>query len=307
MYVMNTEFSIITYNINGLPWRLDLRELPWYLKPIAWIVKLIRGTTELKIASEAPREDYTKDLGHKISEIFPDLVCFQEDFQYHKILQDACGLSYAWGTWTGGFDLGKLLSSMKLFPKPHFKADGLGLAVKDSRVRIVSEDIIPWETSYGYVSHASDELTAKGFRHYRLLVSLREPLDLYIVHLDADWGTSGETDIDGDIEARGSQLRQLAEYIKTYPPTGPVVIVGDTNSDPRLPWDVDNLDQNLWIPLLESLGLVFQEAVPQTTDPDVDRLWWSGNALELVSSDYRTDFGGLSDHRPLLVKFKYTV
>lgn len=37
--------KILTYNVDGLPESLDLNNLPWILKPIAWIYKLIKGTT----------------------------------------------------------------------------------------------------------------------------------------------------------------------------------------------------------------------------------------------------------------------
>ena len=34
--------KIITYNVDGLPESLDLRDLPWIFKPIVWIYKLIK-------------------------------------------------------------------------------------------------------------------------------------------------------------------------------------------------------------------------------------------------------------------------
>ena len=42
------ELKVLTYNVDELPEKLDLKELPWILKPIGWIYKLIKGTSFIK-------------------------------------------------------------------------------------------------------------------------------------------------------------------------------------------------------------------------------------------------------------------
>ena len=39
------EIKLATYNIDGLPEQLDLNDLPWLFKPIAWVYKMFKGTT----------------------------------------------------------------------------------------------------------------------------------------------------------------------------------------------------------------------------------------------------------------------
>ena len=41
------KIKVATYNIDGLPDKIDLKELPWTLKPVCWVYKLIKGTTEV--------------------------------------------------------------------------------------------------------------------------------------------------------------------------------------------------------------------------------------------------------------------
>ena len=36
--------KLATYNIDGLPEQLDLRQLPWVLRQLAWAYRLAKGT-----------------------------------------------------------------------------------------------------------------------------------------------------------------------------------------------------------------------------------------------------------------------
>jgi predicted glycosyltransferase involved in capsule biosynthesis len=69
-------------------------------------------------------------------------------------------------------------------------------------MEIILEEIIPWEKSHGYFSHANDKLTMKGFRHYILKKNVSF-LDVYIVHLDADfYHPENCSDVSKDIATR---------------------------------------------------------------------------------------------------------
>ena len=40
--------KLVTYNIDGLPSRLDLKMLPWVFKPFVWIYKLFKKELYVK-------------------------------------------------------------------------------------------------------------------------------------------------------------------------------------------------------------------------------------------------------------------
>ena len=83
---MNKQVKIITYNIDGLPESLDLNDLPFILKPIAWIYKLIKKTTLVKINDNKNVCLNTQLISKYLSLNNPDIICVQEDFNYHKEL-----------------------------------------------------------------------------------------------------------------------------------------------------------------------------------------------------------------------------
>jgi hypothetical protein len=191
--------KVVSYNIDGLPEKVDLRELPLLLRPLSWVYRLFKGTTLVTINDDKGKAEKIAKIGHRLSESGADIICLQEDFNYHTVLESALA-EYRSGTYTGGFDIKWLFKSVKWLPIPRFKADGLNIFVKN--MQIVSEEIVPWEKSHGYLSHANDKLTMKGFRHY----TLRKEeifIEMYIVHMDADfYHPENCPDVSKDINAR---------------------------------------------------------------------------------------------------------
>lgn len=283
------EVRLVTYNIDGLPSELDLKDLPWILRPISWVYKLFKGTTKITINDNPNRAADIVEISKYLNSLNADIITVQEDFNYHKELMSNL-TDYTDSTHTGDISLDHFFSKVEWDPLPRFKADGLNL-IKNNRVLIAAEDIVPWNVSNGYIGHANDKLTHKGFRYYRMYVDYRR-IDLYVVHMDADfYDPVNNPDVSGDYTARREQLLQLLEYIQEKNSNNPTIILGDTNSVDKYSWDKENID------LLRVYGFIETEIDNQ----DVDRLFYKGD-IEVVDAYY--GICGLSDHRPLIVDLK---
>ena len=307
---MEKSIRLVTYNVDGLPEEIDLKCLPWYLKFITLIYYCIKGTTKVRVNDNSGVTDCIKRISSWLSGINSDIIGVQEDFDYHDILYSDLVNSYSCGTYEGGL----LSGGIDIFPYPRLEADGLGLMIKNDRVKILEEDCIKWKKSYGYFSHANDKLIEKGFRFYCLLIDGEVKLDLYIVHMDADfYDPVNCPDVSDDVNARKSQLCQIVDYVKGRNKFGihnPIIIMGDTNSSVKYEWDIENIENNLLIPINRINGLCIYESIPGNMR-DVDRVFYVNDD----KSDYyllsgNCEFGGddvigLSDHRPLISEFSF--
>lgn len=298
------EFKIITYNIDGLPETLDLNTLPWILRPIAWIYKLFKGTTIVTVNDGTGKAEKIKEISKDLSHA--DIVCVQEDFNYHEELTESLK-DFESGTYMGGFDLSKVFSMVKWLPIPRFKADGLGIFVKKP-FEIASEEIIPWDKSYGYFTHANDKLTMKGFRHYVLKRNGKEFVEVYIVHMDADFYDPEKCpDVSKDIEARKCQLQQLTSNILSHEVKNPIIVIGDTNSSEKYEWDRENIEKYLLEPINSTSNISIKELIPSNYR-DVDRIFYISkkdkkSQLTMKECLYNLDNRGLSDHYSLETSF----
>ena len=294
------ELKVLTYNVDELPEKLDLKKLPWILKPISWIYKLIKGTSFIKINDNPNNHSY--EIGEYLLKSNPDIAVLQEDFNYHGELMLILGEEYNDTTHTGKIDF----KNIKWFPYPKFKADGLNLLVKKG-IRIFLEDIVKWNKSYGYVSNANDLLTTKGFRFYNIMFN-GVTLDVYNIHMDADF-YNGSINVDKDLKARRSQFEQLVEYIKLRKNSNihnPIIIMGDTNSYDKYDWDVDNIKVHLIHELDHEFEFSVNEALPHNFS-DCDRIFYINNVysdfeLRLKECYFDVDTK-LSDHYPLIATF----
>lgn len=302
---MKTNIKLITYNIDGLPEQLDLNDLPLIFKPIAWIYKLFKGTTIIKINDNKDTEKKTLSISNYLSSTEADVIGVQEDFNYHDCLMEFLNILYNSSTFTGKIDLSDAFHSIKWFPYPRFKADGLNLITNKSRVLVKDEKIVKWEKSYGYFSHANDKLTTKGFRVYTLNVDGID-VDVYILHMDADfYNPSTCIDIEGDIEARKSQLQQLSKFIIDKNSINPSIIMGDTNSTEKYEWDRENINEYLLNPINSTSNLHIQEAIPSNY-VDVDRLFYINTTYSPYTIEVNNCFFDknlcYSDHKPLITE-----
>ena len=290
------KLRIVSYNIDGLPEKLNLADLPWYLTPIAWVYKAVKGTTEIRINDGSDRAEKIEEISEYLNSLNPDIIVVQEDFNFHKELMSSL-TSYADSTHTGDISLKNLMSKTEWRPFPRFKADGLNI-LTTGNYELVEETIVPWKKCNGYVDHANDKLTKKGFRHCMIQYNpftndLCRFLDLYAIHMDADFYNPEKCpDVSKDIEARKAQVKQLLQYIEKEDSARPIIIVGDTNCA-EYEWDKETIQ------LLLDAG--FTEA-KNDTESAVDRLFYKdglGRPIRVSSVEYGRS--GLSDHRPLIV------
>ena len=143
-----------------------------------------------------------KIIGQLLNESGADIVCVQEDFQYHSILAEQM-TNYPYTTYTsGGVPVG----------------DGLNIF---SKYPIYNVDRVAWEEFNGILDAANDGLTPKGM--LKCTVDVNGVLaDVYDIHLDA-YGSLE------DNLAKKAQLIQLCNYIDANSEGRPVAITGDFN------------------------------------------------------------------------------
>lgn len=285
--------KIVTYNIDGLPETLDLKDLPWIFQPFVWIYQLFTKTTIIHLNDNAGRSEATKKISAYLKDF--DIVGIQEDFNYHKELTSELK-DRNWGTFQGAIDFSKIFSMVKWF---RYKSDGLNL-ITSPEVSIIDEEIIEWKNSYGYFSHCNDKLTRKGFRRYLLKVNKTGKLfTVYVLHADA----SESVECVKDSDTRRKQFTQLTDYINNRNEPWPLIILGDTNCSSS-DMEKETIEEYLIKPLKENLSITdVTQALPNN---DLDRVFavntrYSDNKIVLKNCEYGIE--GLSDHRPFIVEF----
>ena len=293
------KLKVLTYNVDCLPEIIDLKDLPWILKPIVWIYKLIKKTTLIRINDN----EISSSKLNKIKDYFinsgSNIIGIQEDFNYHKEI-------YPEDYYKDSNHEGKIeISNLKWFPFPRFKANGLNLFTSLDILHVY-EEFNKWNKSNGYISHANDLLVTKGFKYFHIFYK-DVYLDIYIVHMDADfYHPENCPDISKDSEARESQFKQLVDDIKEKHSRNPIIIMGDTNCYNKYEWDVNNIELNLKHAIKDCPELEFNEAIPNNYS-DCDRIFYINNLycrkkLELEDCYFDLETR-LSDHRPLIATF----
>ena len=143
-----------------------------------------------------------RKLGKMLNESGADVVCVQEDFQYHDLLA-AQMKNYPYRTFTsGGIPLG----------------DGLNIF---SKYPLYNVERVTWETFSGILTNDNDGLTPKGFLKCTLDVN-GILLDLYDIHTDAYKTMEDQL-------AKKAQFIQLRDYVDAHSAGRPVLITGDFN------------------------------------------------------------------------------
>ena len=300
--------KLLTYNIDGLPESLDLRQLPWVLRPLAWFYRLVKGTYIVRVNDNDGVAGKIAEMSRRLADLKPDIIAVQEDFNYHDQL--TAGLQgYGCGTHTGGITF----QNVRWLPYPRCKADGLGLLVRQDMVMMDDERIVPWRKSHGYFGHANDRLTQKGFRRYTVTVGDCVEIDVYVVHMDADYyHPILRPDVNKDVAARRAQLQQLTDYIiARYDECNdrPAIIMGDTNCNYGYEWDKELIEYYLRLPLHVHRSLQVDEGEGKYNVGSVDRLFVVNNYcsrfwLRIKSSLPDKSFKGLSDHLPLVAEIE---
>ncbi|MBQ7595824.1 MAG: endonuclease/exonuclease/phosphatase family protein, partial [Clostridia bacterium] len=143
-----------------------------------------------------------KIFGKMLNESAADIVCVQEDFQYHGTLAKQM-TNYPYQTFTsGGIPAG----------------DGLNVF---SKYPIYNIERVAWNEYCGTLTNDNDGLTPKGF--LKCTVDFDGVLiDVYNIHTDASRTMEDQL-------AKKAQFIQLEEYIRQNSAGMPVMITGDMN------------------------------------------------------------------------------
>ncbi len=250
-------------------------------------------------------------LGNAIVQQGWDIVGMSEDFNFHSELTAPLSTLYYIGTHGG--KVSNLTNS----------TDGLGiLLAKRDGASFADETRVKWNDHYGETDHGADGLIDKGFRYYAVTLAAGFVVDVYVLHMDAESDQK-------DIEARTSQLKQLAEYIKGHTHNRPILIIGDTNCR----YTRDTLEEDLINSINSVAGLTIKDAwVELVRDGDypvkgsnalmiwdlgfrkgevVDKIFYiniDGAPLQIKANTYELaqPEGWPSDHWPAIVNFTLT-
>ena len=95
---------LVTYNVDGLPDKLNLKDLPWILKPFGWIYRLYTGTNEVIVNDGTDRKAQSEEISKYLKSFNADIIAVQEDFNYHKELMSNL-TDYTDSTHTGDISL----------------------------------------------------------------------------------------------------------------------------------------------------------------------------------------------------------
>ena len=130
------------------------------------------------------------------------IVCVQEDFQFHDLLAKQM-TDYPYKTYTsGGIPVG----------------DGLNVF---SKYPIYNVERVAWTEFYGILKHDNDALTPKGFLKCTIDAD-GVLIDLYDIHTDASKTVEDQL-------AKRAQFEQLKAYIDVHSADRPVLVTGDFN------------------------------------------------------------------------------
>ena len=230
-----------------------------------------------------------------------DIVSVQEDFAYHDDLISQLTLPYM-TEHSGNVVVG----------------DGMNIF---SRFPIYLETRYEWEDRYGLINNGADQLTPKGILYTSIEIEPGYFVDVYDIHTDADCDEKS-------LEARRSNMNQLAALINERSVGHAVIVIGDTNSR------YTRAEDNFETAVLETCGLrdpwvdfkcggiapadgeaLFDYDNPNSAGHEVvDKIRYrSGKNVELTALSYDlldtefTDADGnqLSDHYPITATFSY--
>ncbi|MCR4789905.1 MAG: endonuclease/exonuclease/phosphatase family protein [Treponemataceae bacterium] len=251
------------------------------------------------LLSSSDPDTNTPKMGPYLSNF--DLVSVQEDFAYHDEL--IANMTQPYMTeHSGNVPLGDGMNIMSNYP-------------------IYETQRIDWDESYGFITNGADQMTPKGFVYTSIEVADGYFLDVYDLHTDADCD-------DGSMEARASNLRQIAEYINNRSAGKAVVVIGDTNCR----YTRDQIAENLldstemtdvWVELIRggvapeygADALIDTENRNSANNEVVDKIFYrSGKNIELTPNFYALledfvdeDGNQLSDHYPITATFELTL
>ncbi len=302
-YAQQAQFTIATLNVDGLPQKILL----------------------FSVNGDGPGADGSSRIGKYLHQKAYDIVCMQEDFNYHQVILPWLEDDYQLDSHAGRVDYDVKDANIDLrYPQNiKFPSDGLGCAVKNS-IQVSSIERVPWQKSFGKFSHDFDDMVTKGFRRYELLLPSGNSILVYNMHMDASSNEDEQAGRDAkDKEARIAQWLQLKEDIQSHLNGTPIIVVGDLNTyyqrDDVKAQFIDALMadgqvtvSDAWVETqLKGKYPTYGESQPQEGEM-LDKIIYinpaDGKQLRLVSCqvdsvDYKYQDKPLGDHFPVVATF----
>lgn len=303
----NKSFTVAAMNVDGMPKSIK-----------------VAGIYTVNLNPDAKEAAGATAIGQKLMTKGYDYIAVSEDFNYNDQIMEQIGATYSAGTHRGRITASLSAMANYVAREPLFNTDGLNLFWRRDAVGVNAEFWTAWNDHHGYDNDGADGLIKKGFRYYLGDLGDGQLVDIYILHMDAEVS-------DGDLAARESQLRQLADDIlRINPSCRPKIVMGDTNcrytrdhlktlfidvinADPRYTikdgW-VEKCKNNTY-PAYGSNALMV-DALGYVEGEIVDKLFYInpkyGMQLTLSRFFVDTDFNGddgepLADHYPVVGKF----
>lgn len=271
-------FSLLTYNIKGLP----------------------------PLVTDEERDDRVARIASQVSDY--DVVLLQEVFGYDEMLQSTAGPRLLFHgpeprlamAHLPVMVLGYLPCSLSRFCELPSSA-GLSILVFDEKIHGSVLIRRAYSSCHGYLGAANDCLARKGFLGVSLSIDGFD-VHVYNTHLDA-----GRAPADRAVRRR--QLAEMAESINRLSRGVPVVVAGDFNLR-----RADAEDAALKAAFLETTGLtdtgVLESAPCEFGCKGVDAILYRGGAVAVRHAPAGLAPGfvdacgeALSDHPPLRVEF----
>lgn len=305
-------FTVATLNIDGLPQKILV----------------------FNVNANGPGDAGTSRIGKYLNKKAFDIVCTQEDFNYHDVLTPWLEDDYRFDTWSGaiGIDLpGKKFDFLHA-QNEQFDCDGLGACWKNDIVMTATERV-PWNQMFGKFSHAGDALVKKGYRRSELTLANGARIIVYNLHMDASYIVDEKEGKDIlDRQARQSQWQQLLVDVLDHLDTRPIIIMGDMNSyycRDRIKTEfIDKIAESgkgtasdVWVELEKGgnypavkEGIIFTEDPANLLDGEaMDKIIYinpttgtqlSALAFEVDTEGYQYEGKPLGDHYPMSATFQ---
>lgn len=282
------EFSILSYNVAGLPQEISSEE----------------PTKHIPLIS--PRlNDYDVVLTQEDFDWWQPLLNLLDFAGYHQSLRAQADHPYRSGQHPGPLAVGVNPNS-----RPLFVGDGLGTM---ARFPFTEPVRVPWTGCFGGIlpdGGSADCLAMKGFSVTSMTLADGHTVDLYNLHAEA-----GGTAHDQALQV--ADYQQLAEFMIAHSVSRPVILAGDTNLhvDRTDPDHTDSGDAAIWADFLSATGLT--DTCVELSCPDwasIDKAAYrDGPGVDLTPLSHTypaADFLGpdgedLSDHLPLAVTFEW--
>lgn len=241
-FAAKRNFKVAASNVDGLP-------------PVVHIDATVYKK-DISMNPDGSQEPGATRMGELFGESLWDIVALSEDFNYHSYIMAPIQTYYNASTYRGKIEQSNLSGSVAgyLTKSVYMKTDGLCLLTR-KKTKVLDEQIVRWNEHYGYDDHEADGLIDKGYRFYQVNLEGNLTVDVYIMHMDA--GSD-----QGDIDARTSQLKQVAAAIIASKNNNPIIILGDTNCR----YTRDNLKADL-------IDAINADSRFDIHDPWVDFMW----------------------------------